>query len=126
MCRAFYRSCVSRRRLLEWQTADSAERNHREHLKSTQNQMIVIAVVSAVMMPILYHWHRLAPTGGFLALWMLSPVLLVWLESPRPQNLRSEQLTDGETDYLISGGPPDTGALFRRPCESGEQLASAR
>ena len=97
--RTFYRSCVSRRRLLEWQTADSTQREHSEHWKSTQSQMVIIAVLSAVMMPILYHWHRLAPTGGFLALWMVSPYLLVWLNRPASRP-RSEQLTDAETDYL--------------------------
>jgi cyclic beta-1,2-glucan synthetase len=97
--RAFYRSCISRRRLLEWQTADATQREHGEHWKSTQSQMIVIAVVSAAMIPILSHWNRLAPTGGFLALWMVSPFLLVWLNRPASRP-RSEQLTDAETDYL--------------------------
>jgi len=98
--RAFYRSCVSRRRLLEWQTADATEREARTHLNDTRNQMIVIAAISAAMMPVLFHWHRLAPTGGFLALWMVSPFLLVWLNRPASRP-RSEQLSEAETEYLV-------------------------
>ena len=98
--RACYRSFFSRRRLLEWQTADAAEREASIHVNSTQSQMIIIGAVSAALIPILYYWHRLPPTGGFLALWMVSPFLLVWLNRPawRP---RSEQLTEAETDYLV-------------------------
>jgi cyclic beta-1,2-glucan synthetase len=97
--RAFYRQCVSRRHLLEWRTADAAEQDARVRVDVTNRQMIVIGVVAATLIPLLSHWHRLAPTGGFLALWMGSPFLLYWLDRPagRP---RSEQLTTGDLDYL--------------------------
>ncbi|HVV47343.1 MAG TPA: hypothetical protein VHC72_19165, partial [Bryobacteraceae bacterium] len=66
--RASWRRCVSRRHLLEWQTADAAERDSSRHIDSTRKQMIVIAALSVVLMIVLYYWDRLIPTGGFLFL----------------------------------------------------------
>ncbi len=99
IARAWYRSSVSRRHLLEWQTADAAERNADAHLDSTRQQLVIIAVLSAVLMLILLHYHRLAPTAGFLGLWTLAPFLLVWLNRPafKPG---SELLTKNDMEYL--------------------------
>jgi len=97
--RACYRRCVSRRRLLEWQTADATQRDAHRHLDSTKRQMVIIAVLSAALMLILYYAHRLVPTAGFLCLWMGSPFLLFWLNRPALKP-RSAQLAEGDTEYL--------------------------
>jgi cyclic beta-1,2-glucan synthetase len=97
--RACYRQIVSRRHLLEWQTAEAAERETERHLNSTARQMAVIAALSVALMLVLYHWHRLLPTAGFPALWIMSPFLLIWLNRPasRPG---SSPMTEAELDYL--------------------------
>ena len=97
--RATYRRCVSRRHLLEWQTADAAERDSSFHIDSTRKQMIIIAALSAVLMIVLYYWHRLIPTGGFLVLWMFSPFLLTWLNSTAARRGVNE-IGEGDREYL--------------------------
>ena len=97
--RACYRQYVSRRHLLEWQTAEETERDAGRHVNSTVRQMSVTAALSAVLMVVLYHWHRLLPTAGFPALWMMSPLLLIWLSRPAT-GPRSAELTDNDTNYL--------------------------
>ncbi len=99
IARATYRRCVSRRHLLEWQTADAAERDSGRHMDSTRKQMIIIAALSAVLMLVLYYWHRLVPTAGFLCLWMLSPFLLTWLNSTSARRGLNE-LADNDREYL--------------------------
>ncbi len=99
VARACYRRFVSRRHLLEWQTADAAERDSSRNLDSTKRQMLIIAGISATLMLILYYWHRLAPTAGFLGLWMLSPALLIWLNRPASKP-GTGQLTESDVEYL--------------------------
>src|SRR6185437_13753094 len=97
--RSWYRRSVSHRRLLEWQTADAAQKDAARHGDATRRQMVIIACISAALMLVLFYWHRLVPTAAFLALWTVSPVLLFWLDRParRP---RTEQLTEGDAEYL--------------------------
>jgi cyclic beta-1,2-glucan synthetase len=97
--RACYRRCISHRHLLEWQTADAAERNAGREASATRRQMMIVAAVSAALIPVLYHVHHLAPTAGFLGLWLTSPLLLFWLNRPAVRT-PSEQLQQSEMDYL--------------------------
>jgi cyclic beta-1,2-glucan synthetase len=97
--RSWYRRCVSRRRLLEWQTADAAQKDAARHGDETRRQMVIIACISAALMLVLFYWHRLVPTAAFLALWTVSPFLLLWLDRPA-RKPRTEQLADGDTEYL--------------------------
>ena len=97
--RATYRRCVSRHHLLEWQTADAAERDSGVHMDSTRKQMIIIASLSAVLVIVLYYWHRLIPTGGFLFLWMFAPFLLTWLNGAAARRGMNE-IGESDRDYL--------------------------
>ncbi len=97
--RTCYRCFISRRGLLEWQTADAVERDAGRHVNSTRRQMVIIAAISAALMLTLYHWHRLMPTAGFLCLWMVSPFLLVWLNRPA-LNPGYRRLAESDVDYL--------------------------
>jgi cyclic beta-1,2-glucan synthetase len=97
--RSTWRRCISHRRLLEWQTADAAERESSRHMDSTRKQMIVIAALSVLLMIVLYYWDRLIPTGGFLFLWMFAPFLLTWLNRTAARRGVNE-IGDGDRDYL--------------------------
>ncbi|BDC47898.1 cyclic beta 1-2 glucan synthetase [Bryobacterales bacterium F-183] len=99
IARVIYRRYVSRKRLLEWQTADAAERDAGSHRDAALRQMMYVGGASAVTMALLFFYHRLAPTAGFLGLWMLSPVLLTWLNAkPKPKDIR--QLASNDIEYL--------------------------
>ena len=133
IARATYRRCVSRRRLLEWQTADAAERDSSRHMDSTRKQMIIIAAFSAVLMLVLYYWHRLVPTAGFLCLWMLSPFLLTWLNRTSAQRVpidRCAFLTAiilGIVGSIIVSRPSllSYGPTSRSQMRRGQQLIAA-
>ena len=79
--RVAYRKLVSRRHLLEWQTADSSA-GTRFHFTSTLRHMVVISVLSLVLMIAMRLQGTFAPTAGFLALWVLSPFFMQWLSRP--------------------------------------------
>ena len=97
--RACYRRCISRRHLLQWQTAEAAERDASRHLNTARVQMLGVAVFSAALMLFLAYRGRLAPTAGFLVLWVMSPLLLNWLNRPALQR-RSQQLTESDANHL--------------------------
>ena len=88
--RALFRRWVSGRRLLEWQTQEGAERTAEGHLDATKRQLYIISGASLVLMLALALGHRLAPTTGFLFLWILAPALLHWLARTTPPRHRRE------------------------------------
>ena len=82
--RALYRRKVSRRNLLEWETAEAtAERAHR-YLGATLRQLLVICGLSLLLMIALYAKGAFAPTFAFVAMWAASPALMRWLSHAGP------------------------------------------
>ena len=76
--RACYRSFVSHRQLLEWQTAEAAE-DHGNDLAAADFQIRVVGIISGALIVFLnLEGHSIAGTA-FLALWLISPLLLRWL-----------------------------------------------
>src|SRR5579885_2638132 len=82
IARALFRSHISRRNLLEWETAASAGANAHRHLNSTLRQMLVICAGSVALLMILAASGAFFPTFAFLALWAISPILMLWLNEP--------------------------------------------
>ena len=82
--RMMYRRYLSRRHLLQWQTAESAGAQSDKQTHSVFRQMLLISALSVLLMIILYAEHAFAPTSAFLALWVVSPALMRWLDRAAP------------------------------------------
>ena len=96
--RTFHRRWISRRNILEWQTAadDSGKDKSRG---ATTRQLLVIAAFSAAALLILAYEGEFGPTFLFLGLWMGAPWLMRWLGEPVPLP-RRERLGREDTAYL--------------------------
>jgi len=80
IARVFYRRSISRRNLLEWQTAESAGTSSDKHADSTRRQMWVICGLSLLLVIVLRVRHAASlSTSVFVALWALSPAIMRWL-----------------------------------------------
>ena len=97
--RAWYRSHISRRHMLEWQTADAAEVHSHHHNNATQRQMLLVSAASLFLMLVLLAKGSFAPSAGFLVLWALSPLVLNWLSSPA-RVPASQQISARQVTYL--------------------------
>jgi cyclic beta-1,2-glucan synthetase len=98
--RTLARLCVTRRRLLEWETAASAERrlgNCLRHYALSMWQAPALAVVLAVLVA-LFQPTALVAAGWFLAAWLLSPLVAYWV-SQAPA-VRDRPLTAAERREL--------------------------
>ncbi len=94
-----YRRSISRRHLLEWQTAESAGMEARNYLDSTLRQMWVISGLSVLLLVVLRVEGAFAPTWLFVALWALSPALIRWLDRPAALHVRTA-LGSGDLRFL--------------------------
>jgi cellobiose phosphorylase len=150
IARVAYRRKISHRRLLEWQTAEITGATAHRHLSSTMRQMLTISSLSALLMIVLLVKGDFAPTSVFLALWLVSPLVLRWLGRPAPLPAQREidrpdtvflrrlarrtwryfdDLVNAETNWL----PPDNSQVALRievaqrtsPTNIGLWLASA-
>ena len=79
IARVAYRRGFSHRHMLEWQSAESTAASAAKHLDATQKQMSAVCGISALLIVAVTLRHAFAPTSVFLALWMASPLLLLWL-----------------------------------------------
>ena len=82
--RVIYRRFVSRRHLLQWQTAESAGAQAGGHAHVVSRHLLVISGLSVLLMLVLLAEHAFPPTSVFLALWIGSPYLMRWLGRPVP------------------------------------------
>jgi cyclic beta-1,2-glucan synthetase len=76
-----YRLYITRRRLLEWETAGSTERrlgNSLTHFWLSMGQASWLAVGLAVLVA-LVRYETLPAAAGFLGLWFLSPLVAFWV-----------------------------------------------
>ncbi|HEY3742741.1 MAG TPA: glucoamylase family protein [Bryobacteraceae bacterium] len=96
--RAFHRKWISKRRILEWQTAADDSRKQRIRDLTTR-QLMVIAGCSAAALLILAFEGEFGPTFLFLGLWIIAPWLMIWLGKPAPLP-RRERLGRDDTAYL--------------------------
>nr|AEQ20570.1 cellobiose phosphorylase [uncultured bacterium CSLD10] len=97
--RAWYRSNISRRQMLEWQTAEAAEAGAHHFGNTTRNQMLLVSGASVFLAVVLLAKGTVAPSSGFLALWALSPLVLRWLSYPA-RAPASQQISGRQTAYL--------------------------
>lgn len=79
IARALNRSVVTKKKLLEWETADVAEASQRFHMETTRRQIWIISAASLVLFIALAFRNELLPTAAFLFMWISSPWLMGWL-----------------------------------------------
>jgi cyclic beta-1,2-glucan synthetase len=129
--RVVYRRFISRRHLLQWQTAESAGAQTDGHTRVIRRHMLIISGLSLMLTVVLFAKHEFAPTSVFLALWILSPGLMRWLGRPVPLPKRDRISTQDKHflrrlarrtwryfDDLVNPGtnwlPPDNSQLALR------------
>ena len=82
MVRVTFRRWISRRNLLEWQTAEGVDLNAKVHIGSAMKALLVISGLSCILMLALAVRDALFPASGFVTLWIASPGLMKWLALP--------------------------------------------
>ena len=96
--RSMIRSYVSGQRLLEWETAAEAELGGR---KSSLDVYLRLSPIVALLLAAgvaAIHPPALFAAGPILLLWMIAPLLAVWLSSP-PQN-KEGKLSAADRSFL--------------------------
>jgi cyclic beta-1,2-glucan synthetase len=88
IARACYRSWISRRRLLEWQTSEIADAKAEHYGRTVRGELAAISALSTILLIIVGLQGKIPSTAALLALWIGSPLLLRWLNSPAPRPKR--------------------------------------
>ncbi|MBI1895791.1 MAG: hypothetical protein HYS04_04520 [Acidobacteria bacterium] len=100
--RACYRLRVSRRHLLEWQTAEMSHRAAGSHRQAFRTQFFLISALAAAFLLALnirgIYW---APAWTpYLLLWVAAPAVQHWIRWQRRALRRSEEVAINEQYYL--------------------------
>jgi cyclic beta-1,2-glucan synthetase len=114
--RVGYRACFSRRRLLEWKTADAAGEANPDTLRGIFRQMLILSGFSAALVLGQYAEGRFAPAAMFLALWIVAPGVLRYLALPA---------TADQDGYLDPAGKRYLRSAARRTWRYFDDLVNA-
>ena len=99
IARVAYRRFISRRHLLQWQTAESAGAQTDRHTRVIRRHMLIVSGLSVLLTMVLFVRHAFAPTSVFLALWVVSPALMRWLGRPVPL-LKRDRISVEDKHFL--------------------------
>ncbi|MHB1483474.1 MAG: GH36-type glycosyl hydrolase domain-containing protein [Saccharofermentanales bacterium] len=102
--RTLYRLVISRRNLLEWQTAESIERNSSNNFSSYVRLMVPSFIVAAILilciaLPLGLDLYMKIIFLFFAGLWIFSPAITYFASKP-PDPEKAEVLTDDEKSEL--------------------------
>ncbi|HKW02250.1 MAG TPA: glucoamylase family protein [Vicinamibacterales bacterium] len=94
------RLAITRRRLLEWETAESVARRERPSRQFFFSQMVASPAVAlgALTLVLIKRPSALAVAAPFIALWTMAPLIAFWLS--RPMVRRPPSLNDTDRRYL--------------------------
>lgn len=100
IARTASRVCVTRKKLLEWQTASDAERNARSDLFGFYATMWIVPAAAGVAILAILLRHRGAALliAPIAALWLLAPAV-AWFIS-RPLSVRPPRLSNNDVMFL--------------------------
>ena len=84
IARVLYRKYVSKRRLLEWETAQEAHRRSKNRrLRFVTGMLWITAVSLAILTLVIVESPHVAGIAApFLVLWLFSPLAVLWMNSP--------------------------------------------
>src|SRR6266496_4852565 len=84
--RTIYRKLISRKKLLEWVTADDAQRNQQHNLAAFFWFMLPAEVLAAVTvaLTLVVKPSALVGMAVFVAIWSVSPAVAYWVSTPLP------------------------------------------
>lgn len=105
--KTIYRMKISKKHLLEWVTAEDAEKNAKNDLKSYYKNMfanVIIALFSFFLVAILpYSWYSI-----FLMilaiLWLITPSIVYYISKPIKKQNKLNELNEKEKQYLLEIG----------------------
>jgi len=102
IARALWRMVVSRRQLLQWQTAAAAERTGARGLAGVGAQMWPAFALGVLLLAAMLWWRpaAVAAASPIAGAWILSPLLAWWLS--RPIGSRMRPLVGGQVHFLRS------------------------
>lgn len=97
--RALYRMLISRRNLLEWQTAESTGQAATSHRAAALRQLTILSGLSGAVAVWQATMHR-GSAMPLLVLWAAAPLLLQWLSRPAGHDDLADELDTSERDRL--------------------------
>jgi hypothetical protein len=98
IARVLHRRFITRRRLLEWQTAEQTSVRFNDHYRRTITECSVISAAALLLLIVLAVKGAFWTTVFFVAPWIFSTGAVVWLGRKTPGPMRS--LDESDTAFL--------------------------
>jgi cellobiose phosphorylase len=100
IARTLVRLCITRKRMLEWQTASDAERNARTGFADFYRTMWIAPAISfATLLYLTVRRPEVLPVAlPFLLIWVIAPAVACWIS--RPIIPKKPELTQSQLEFL--------------------------
>ena len=105
--RTVYRMRVSKKHLLEWTTAEDAEKQSKNDLKSYYEDMLPNVVIG--ILALIYSYIHIESGLGIVILvlsiiWLATPLVLWYIGKREKENLQIEELNKEDKEYVLELG----------------------
>ena len=105
--RTIYRMCFSKRHLLEWTTAEDAEKKAKNTIISYYQNMLPNVILGILGFLVLGFYNQgLITIFLFLisALWIITPAIMFYISKKEEKKEPIKQITKDETEYILQVG----------------------
>ena len=104
-CKSLYRMLISKKHLLEWVTAEEAEKSSKNDLKSYYLNMIPNVVIGAIglVFACVFDLDVISKILilGISVLWLIAPLIMYLISKPIKQINKVDLLNKSEQDYVL-------------------------
>ena len=102
---SLYRMLISKKHLLEWVTAEEAEKSQKNDLKNYYKNMIPNLIVSLIIFGLLILVDIESFTKIlffiFSVLWIIAPLIMYFISKPKKEINKLDLLNKNEKDYIL-------------------------
>ncbi len=105
--RTIYRMCISKKHLLEWTTAEEAEKKAKNTLMSYYKNMLPNIILGAIILILACFSEQVIGKISLIilgVLWVITPAVMYYLGKPEKTKTALEQVTENEKQYLLEVG----------------------
>ena len=105
--RTIYRMCISKRHLLEWTTAEEAEKKARNNLLSYYKNMLANVIFGGIILVFSCFEQKVESKTLLIilgALWLTTPLIMYYIGKAEKKKTALEQVNEDEKQYLLEIG----------------------
>jgi len=100
ICKTLYRVNVSKQHLLEWMTAEEAEKQAKNTVKAYYKNMLPNVIISVIGFVILFFKFNIL-IFVLSSIWLITPLFMYYISKPEEHKKQIEKISEPDKEYVL-------------------------